>query len=266
MVAAGRVHSNEAAWSPVNGGMIACRHQGHRRCTRRGHDRPSPYLRPSAQPKQARDRFSWPIDPLSADGGVDGACGDWPGDPNGCCLLASGWRDASPFQRHEVKLKSLKGYHLGADWNCGSGGADLALPVYPTAKGTVSRVVVEPKKTSWGNTVFIVHQTSFGTFTSVYADVNWLASGPPAIGSAVTPSVAIAVVGDANGYYKDEAHLHFEIRSRNDTTIGAAYTPSAVLVGPEGQLDPNAFVQANRGDLPRSSPHDQAKSRLGRRP
>ncbi len=185
------------------------------------------------------DRFVWPTDPNFAGPGFYAACGDWPGISDGCYWLgAGGWRDANPFQRH---YNSGFGYHLGADWNLGSGSDDADRPVYTAASGTV--VSVQANVTGWGNIIFVRHDTSFGVFTSMYAHVNWNTSGPPNLGP-VARGAQIARVGNGNGAWP--YHLHFEVRQGLNMSPGAGYTGAQVTVGPQGQIDPNAFVASHR--------------------
>ena len=183
--------------------------------------------------------FTWPVDPSNGSNGYNGACGDWPGNPTGCFWLsANGWRDAQPFRRN---LSSL-GYHLGADWNLGSGSNDANLPVYAVADGVVSSV--RTNVSGWGNIVFVRHNTSSGTFTSMYAHVNWNPAGPPAEGQQVSRGQQIARIGNGNGLYP--YHLHFEIRNGDNTQPGPGYTSSNSGATPQSQVDPNVFIASHR--------------------
>ena len=186
--------------------------------------------------------FTWPTDPNTASNGSYAACGDWPGVSGACFWLsAAGWRDAQPFQKHLSRF----GYHLGADWNLGSGSNDQNLPVYALANGVVSRVLPSYSP-AWGNIVFVRHTTPAGTYTSMYAHVNWNPSGPPITGSTVARGQQIARIGNANGYYGSAYHLHLEIRKGDNTTPGAGYTSSRVTEGPQAQIDPNSFIATHR--------------------
>jgi len=186
------------------------------------------------------DRFTWPTDPTSSASGFYGTCGDWPGVPGACYwLTAGGWRDVQPFQ---LNYFAGYGYHLGADWNYGSGSADANLPVFAAADGVVSSV--QANVAGWGNIIFVKHATSFGDYTSMYAHVNWLTSGPPVSGATVSRGQQIALIGNGNGLYP--YHLHFEVRSGTSTTAGSGYTSSRIATGPQGQTDPNAFVIDHR--------------------
>jgi YVTN family beta-propeller protein len=202
------------------------------------------------------DFFTWPIDPLNNSRGHYDFCGDWLGDPAGCYWLTDelqpsptdAWRDVQPFQRHYyVNNNKRYGYHLGADYNFGAGPQDEGALVYSTAVGTV--VSVQSNVCSWGNIVFVKHETPFGVYTSMYAHVDWLPSGPPTL-TRVTPNEPIAQVGNgawtkgkgcgSSGSYP--YHLHFEIREGLNTEIGKGYTPRQVNKGPQGQVDPNQFI------------------------
>ncbi len=184
--------------------------------------------------------FTWPVDPNNSSNGFYDACADWPGDPQGCYWLTSGgWRDVQPFQKH---LYSGYGYHLGADWNLGSGSDDANLPVYAIASGTVSSV--QPNVSGWGNLIFVIHNTSSGTYTSMYAHVNWTDSGPPTVGDTAARGQQIAKIGNGNGLYP--YHLHLEVRVGNSTSAGTGYTDSQVTSGPQGQIDPDLFIATHR--------------------
>lgn len=184
------------------------------------------------------DHFVWPVDPSNSAAGYFGSCADWPGDSQGCYWLApSSWRDVQPFQKH---LYSGHGYHLGADWNLGSGSQDANLPVYAVADGVVTSV--QTNVAGWGNLVFVQHATSFGTYTSMYAHVNWMPGGPPAVGSQVSKGQQIALIGNGSNCCNYPYHLHLEIRSGTSTAAGLGYTQSQVTQGPQGQIDPDAFI------------------------
>lgn len=201
------------------------------------------------------DIFKWPIDPNNVSSGHFGQCVDWENDPGGCYWLSNSaedsavvWRDVQPFQLH----KWVKGYHLGADYNLDR---DKGKPIYPTSAGTVAQVL--ENQCGWGNIVFLRHDTPWGIYTSMYAHIDWLDSGAPTVGSDVTTDKPIAQVG--NGYWNDPNckgqkvgkypyHLHFEVREALNTDPGPAYTKQKLAdgeKGPQGQIDPNAFVSTH---------------------
>lgn len=137
----------------------------------------------------------------------------------------------------------------------------------PTAPGKVSKVI---ETCSWGRIVLVRHETSFGVYTSMYAHVNWLGSGPPTLGADVTPSNKIATIGNGASANCSTPiypyHLHFEIR-RGDSVLdfrsypqGYGYWPapqsspqSSPCNGSDSisnncsqhQVDPNAFIAAH---------------------
>jgi murein DD-endopeptidase MepM/ murein hydrolase activator NlpD len=188
----------------------------------------------------APDRFTWPIDPNNSSNGFYAACAD---NPQCFWISTNGWRDVQPFLRYKLIDANGRvfGYHLGADWNLGSGDADKGLPVYSTADGTV--VSVQPAVAGWGNIIFVKHVTTFGVFTSMYAHVDWMLSGPPPLGS-VTRGQQLARVGNGGGLYP--YHLHFEIRRGTSTAAGPGYVPTPTTAPPQDQVDPNAFIAAYR--------------------
>lgn len=201
------------------------------------------------------DHFTWPVDPHNISNGHYGWCADWDKHPGGCYWLddfaedtEAVWRDAQPFLMHKYKGK----YHLGADYNLGTGDSDLDEPVYPSAHGTI--LDVKENECGWRNILFVKHETSFGVYTSMYAHVNWLESGKPEIGAEVYPDIPIAYIGKGdwsnNLCCKNpkkcqyDAHLHFEIREGENITPGPAYTRDKST--PQGQVDPNIFISIHR--------------------
>ena len=200
--------------------------------------------------------FLWPVDPKNFTIGHYSACREWPRDSEGCYWLsdtstagAKIWRDVQPFLRHYFN----EGYHLGADYNIGSGNQDRGKLVYSTSKGVITKVL--ENECGWGNIIFIRHDTSFGTYTSMYAHVDWINGTKPKKGLYVEGGIPIAEIGNGawnspkcskekKGSYP--AHLHFEIREGEDTTPGPAYIKNINRKPPQGQIDPNAFISAHR--------------------
>ncbi len=202
-----------------------------------------------------RGVFTWPVRPHSLSASHYGYCHDWRTHPRGCFWLSESngdvngvWRDAQPFQMHLYRGH----FHLGADFNRGGADMDRGQPVYPAADGVVTRVV--ENECGWGNIVFLRHDMPFGVFTTMYAHVDWLETGPPPMGMYVRLDQPICNVGD--GYWNNQecdrekegcypCHLHFELRLGDDTTIGLGYSSERVEIGPQGQVDPNAFIIAH---------------------
>lgn len=195
--------------------------------------------------------FTWPVGAFNPTAGHDGPCeGDWPGEPLGCFWISDSsenaqtvWRDAQPFQRHYNE--DFKGYHLGADYNLGSEDFDKGENVYPVADGYVTKV--SPNVCKWGNIIFVRHDTANGPITSMYAHVDFLASGPPNLNQPVTPSDPIAKVGNGAWVCKKRTgqfpyHLHLEIREGTSVKIRKGYSKKKQVPGPDGQIDPNAFI------------------------
>ena len=208
-------------------------------------------------PTDEKDHFTWPVDPQKPSNGHHGWCSDWRKDTAGCYWLndisidqANVWRDVQPFQLHYYHYQKIYGYHLGADYNIASGDTDRGQLVHPTSKGEISEV--RENVCGWGNLIFVRHDTSFGTYTSMYAHVDWLDSGKPIKGSTVDSKAPIAKVGigawdcGKNNKGSYSAHLHFEIREGDNVFPGPAYTSSAINKGPQGQIDPNAFISTHR--------------------
>lgn len=200
------------------------------------------------------DTFGWPVGPSNSSRGHAGTCLDQTG---GCYWLSDAskdasvvWRDAQPFQQ---EVNTTYGWHLGADYNLGSGSADLNQTVVAAGDGAVA--AVHENACGFGNMVILRHNTTSGPIVTVYAHVDWLATGKPSPGTRVTRGDAIAKIGSgawtappcgSSGNYSGIEHLHFEVRVGSDTAVGAAYTErklAAGALGPKGQTDPNAFIR-----------------------
>jgi murein DD-endopeptidase MepM/ murein hydrolase activator NlpD len=196
-------------------------------------------------PVASQDRFTWPIDPTNQSNGFFAACNE---NPDCYWISSGGWRDVQPFLRHiYINDAGQTRYHLGADWNFGSEATngDKGKPVYAAADGRVTEVLSAVK--DWGNIIFIRHDTSFGTYTSMYAHVDWLDTGPPAKGASATRGVQIAKVGNgSNGGTTYPYHLHFEIRKGSGTDHGFGYVATQNTAPPQQQVDPNAFIASHR--------------------
>jgi murein DD-endopeptidase MepM/ murein hydrolase activator NlpD len=200
---------------------------------------------------------TWPVAPQVDSAGHSGACADgpqcfWISDTSEAANTV--WRDVQPFQAEYDK--KAKGWHLGADYNLGSDEFDKDKPVYPAAAGTIARVA--QNECGWGNIVFVRHDTSAGPYTTMYAHVAWIGGNAPAVGTVVDSSSPIALIGNGAWDNKDckhqkkkgewPYHLHFELRMGTNVDAGSGYSPERVTVGPEGQLDPNAFISINRSN------------------
>jgi hypothetical protein len=217
-----------------------------------------PFTLPLAQPLHFKtetprgdETFQWPVDPNNTSNGHYGPCSD---SAEGCYWLGDSedtnnvWRDAQPFQLY---WWGNKGYHLGADYNLGNGAYDKGKLVYPVTNGIISKV--KSNQCGYGNIIFVRHNTSFGVYTSMYAHVDWLEGVPLQEGSSVTMDKPIAKVG--NGYWNNPNcsnqigqwpyHLHFEIREGDNTANGLSYIKYKVEKGPQGQIDPNAFISSH---------------------
>ena len=192
----------------------------------------------------------WPVGNSDEVTSHFGECTDWPGQGDGCVWLSrssknanSVWRDSNrflnlPMEEDEDIPSSIWGkYHLGADFNIGAGAADKGQPVRAIADGML---YTRPDATgSWGNIVFIVHDFSFGTFTSMYAHVDWPSSGKPRDGQ-VSKGDIIGVVGDGNGAWN--YHLHFEVREGFNLDRGPGYVADPSAPTPQQQIDPIKFI------------------------
>ncbi|HKP74262.1 MAG TPA: M23 family metallopeptidase [Longimicrobiaceae bacterium] len=180
--------------------------------------------------------FTWPVDAGNRSRGYFGSCAD------GWCYWISqgGWRDAQPFLYARNPTMGNK-YHLGADYNHPG---DRGMPVYAAADGIVSHVIPTATRDAWGRVIFIRHLTPGGWVTTMYAHVNPAPGGLPREGALVRRGQQIAVIGDANGYYRGMDHLHFEVRQGDGIVAGLGYSPTQCAPNcPQKQMDPNVFVR-----------------------
>ena len=214
---------------------------------------PVPPAAAGFRPSPQSDVFVWPVDLSNPSRGHFGECLDT-ANP-GCFWLSDAdrtastvWRDVTPFQA----VQETSGWHLGADYNLGNGSDDAGKPVHAISAGTVVNVVTDA--CTWGNAIFLRHETSTGSVTSMYAHVDWLDAGAPALNAMVERGEQIAKVGD--GVWSARVgcvagnwpyHLHFQFRRGTDASMGTGYTSNklaADALGPQGQVDPNTAIAA----------------------
>jgi hypothetical protein len=138
-------------------------------------------------------------------------------------------------------------YHAGEDWNGrGGGSSDLGDSVYAIANGEVddTKTVVTSSRDSWGKYVYLTHKLPSGEYVhSLYAHLEDVFVEE---GEYVERGQMIGTIGDADGYYPDAAHLHFEIRVGDTDIPGPGYlTP---LSNPEfaNYTDPRDFIDSHR--------------------
>ena len=143
---------------------------------------------------------------------------------------AKGYYDAQSFQKNN---------HLGSDWNGNGGGnSDLDDDVFAIADGIV--FYAENVGGGWGNVIRIVHNT--GTrispvyIESLYAHFDKITVSK---GALVKRGQKIGTIGNAGGIYY--AHLHLEIRTELNMSIGGGYSTIT-----KGFTDPTKFIKANR--------------------
>ena len=101
-------------------------------------------------------------------------------------------------------------YHLGEDWNRGSGDEDCGDPVYSIADGRV--VYAGPGLLGFGNVIIIKHVLDGGREVgSLYAH---LQETSVSTGEPVHLETEIGTIGKTGGW--PFCHLHFEMRSAPD--------------------------------------------------
>jgi peptidase M23-like protein len=130
---------------------------------------------------------------------------DWPFAPSGSYNRTSG----QYFMQWNPDFQK---YHLADDWNgSGGGSADLGLPLYALADGIVQYKDDRAIRHSIGKVLIVRYTLPDGSqVDSVYEHMQKiLVGGPP---TPVVKGQQIATIGDANGYYLNQAHLHWELR------------------------------------------------------
>jgi len=153
-----------------------------------------------------------------------------------------------------LALTPNRGYHSGEDWN-GNGGksSDYGDPVSAIADGKVVKIFNPVARHSWGKAVIIKHILPSGQIIySLYAHLSKIVVTQ---GQVVEPYETVGNIGDANGYYKGAAHLHFEIRLVNDwTPASPGYYPTVTTAVARKYFDPSLFLDDRLGQVIISSP------------
>jgi hypothetical protein len=169
------------------------------------------------QPLAIADSFGFPVDP--------------PG----------GYYDAQKFLQYNT---SFKKYHLGEDWN-GNGGnsTDYGDPVLSVANGIVT--FVSNLGGSWGKVLIVRHDLPDGfQLNSLYAHLSRTLVKE---GDHVQRGCQLGEIGDAEGYYKDKAHLHLELRvdQSMERDEGDGYAASLGETSTiANYTDPTRFIQS----------------------
>jgi len=134
-------------------------------------------------------------------------------------------------------------YHLGEDWNRGSGNQDLGDPVYAVANGKI--IFADDLLGEWGNVVTIEHKLPSGKYggkiVSQYAHLDNISHAKDIInsGGCVVKGQQIGTIGGAHGVYS--AHLHFEIREDVNLPPGGPGYHKLGVSG-TGRLHPSDFI------------------------
>ncbi|MFH1170710.1 MAG: M23 family metallopeptidase [Candidatus Vogelbacteria bacterium] len=150
--------------------------------------------------------------------------------------------NANPF------LALNKGaYHMGEDWNGNEGGSkDFGKPVYPMAVGKVVKVLNPTQKGSVGKVVVVKHLLPDGQV--IYSYYFHLSKILVVVNQIVSPGKPLGQIGDANGYYKNAAHLHFEVRRVNQT-LSSSYAPTLLIATEQKYLDPSLFIDDRKNQI-----------------
>ena len=118
------------------------------------------------------------------------------------------------------------------DFNLITGGdTDLGLPVVAVEAGRVvyAKDYDSSRVDSWGPCVILQYRDSNGTAYGLYAHLQKMFVVP---GEFVFPGQVIGLLGNADGYYDDEAHIHYQ--RQNGSTPDAQSIPSTFY----GNLNP----------------------------
>ncbi len=151
---------------------------------------------------------------------------DFPvGKPN-----AKGYYNAQKFTRN---------HHLADDWNgVGGGNTDLGDPIYSIANGIV--VQTHNYGPPWGRIVRILHNAGTAErpvyVESLYAHMRTILIKR---GGVVKRGQKIGTIGNANGTWW--AHLHLEIRTSINKSIGVGYSRDTT-----GYTDPTKYIKKHR--------------------
>ncbi len=151
---------------------------------------------------------------------------DFPvGKPN-----AKGYYNAQKFTRNN---------HLADDWNgVGGGNSDLGDAIYAVANG----IVVQTKNYGgpWGRVTRILHNAGTAEkpvyVESLYAHMRSILVKR---GMIVKRGQKIGTIGNANGTWW--AHLHLEIRTTINKSIGVGYSRDTT-----GYADPTRYIKRHR--------------------
>lgn len=155
-----------------------------------------------------------------------------------CRPDASGCYNAQKFGSWN---EEFNGFHLGEDWNKGSGDSDLGEPLYSVADG---RVIDVSYRKGWGNVALIRFEMAgrkfvalYGHFKDVYVKKD----------QAVERGQVIGTIGkgDRNRF---PAHLHFEMRDNEEIGFGFGYGD----YNQRGYFDPSAFINSHRPVKPQA--------------
>lgn len=116
-----------------------------------------------------------------------------------------------------VQPERFSGYHTGVDAETSESEADVDLPVYAVADGTIRQVTTA---SGYGGVVLIEHQVAGQTVTALYGHVrrSSVAKRP---GQTVTAGEQIAVLGTGNSAETDgeRKHLHFGLLKGRSTNL-----------------------------------------------
>jgi len=138
------------------------------------------------------------------------------------------WEDKTGFGANTV-AGYADGYHTGADLNLNhpTWDADKGAPVYAAADGTV--IWSNNYHKSWGWIVVIEHVDDDGKkYYTRYGHMNHTDFLVTPAHVPVTIGQIIGHIGNADGYYKDANHLHFDVSLTDILTTTPDHWPGTV--------------------------------------
>jgi hypothetical protein len=166
------------------------------------------------------------------------------------------WEDATPYNtRYQVIKGGNWHYHTGADlnWNRPRWDADAHAPIYAMGDGKVTYSDLYSEKV-WGQLIIINHGMVDGKpLFSRYAHVE---SRIVVKDQLVHTGDHIANVGDGNGIFKNNHHLHFDISTTDildgpkRDPRGPGYWPGSDQKGVEHHfVNPMDWLRQHQGDV-----------------
>lgn len=167
------------------------------------------FMAAQAQAWDKAGQFQWPVDRTQY----------WPACGRSGYLL--------PTQTHlQYGGHVADSLHVGEDWNgvCGDS-TDITGRLYPVADGVIQLIDNRSGADSgkFGKMIAVRYTLPGGTRVDCYYMHLSSITSSLRVGDTVSPNQLIAIIGDGNGSYPRNAHLHWE--ARLDTSLDARTNP-----------------------------------------